>query len=107
MKRLKLLLVSLSALACLTSCISANTSANNGSVVSYSNNGTGLIVLCTHDLGGAEGWYCRFIRDTYTDNIYMTYFEKHGYGGGGSLSPYYNANGEIMKYEEFKTVHVH
>ena len=99
-KKLGLLFAGLIAVACLAGCDS-----NEETVKTYSNANGGLIVLCDHYLGNDS--YVRFIRDAYTDNIYMAYFEKHGYGGGGSLSPYYNDNGEIMKYEAFKTVHVH
>ena len=99
-KKLGLLFTGLIALTCLTGCDNSEET-----VKTYSGANGGLTALCEHYLGNDS--YVRFIRDTYTDNIYMTYFEKHGYGGGGSLSPYYNTNGEIIKYEEFKTVHVH
>ena len=45
--------------------------------------------------------------DTYTDNIYIKCFEEDFYAGGGSMSPYYNAEGKIMKYDEFTQVHKH
>ena len=74
--------------------IEINTSTNSG-----------LTILCEHSLGGDK--VCRFIRDMYTDNIYMAYYERHGYGAGGNLTPYYTAEGKIMNYTEFKTIHIH
>lgn len=98
-KKLSLLFTFLFALTCLSGC------KGEGDIDTHPSVNDGMVRLCDHYLDNA--CYTSFIRDTYTDNIYVTYFEKHGYGGGGSLSPYYNAKGEIMKYEEFKVVHVH
>ena len=75
-----------------------------GEVTNYTNTNSGLVRLCTHNVDDS---YVTFIRDTYTDNIYIKYFEKLGNGGGGSLSPYYNSEGQIMKYSEFVEVHKH
>ena len=82
----------------------ASCSPSEGEVTNYTNTNNGLVKLCQHIVDDS---YITFIRDTYTDNIYMKCFEKHGYGGGGSLSPYYNAEGQIMKYSEFVEVHKH
>ena len=67
------------------------------------------------DLARERHTFYSYSKNKLVDYIYQTKTGKkkgifvfaHGYGGGGSLSPYYNTNGEIMKYEEFKTVHVH
>lgn len=64
----------------------------------------GVVILCTHTLGNLK---LSFIRDTYTENIYVKMFQSIDRGGGGSLSPYYNADGQIMKYSEFVEVHKH
>lgn len=100
MRKLSLLFVGLLSMLCLFGC---NDTSEH--IEKYSNVNSGLTVLCDHYLG--KNIYVRFIRDAYTDNVYMIYFEEHAYEGGGSLSPYYNASGEIMKYDEFKIVHVH
>lgn len=103
MKKISLLLAGLTAVFCLAGC-----SNESERITNYNANSTnGLVVLCTHELGDVQSTTITFIRDTYTDNIYVKCFEKHGYGGGGSLSPYYNADGEIMKYSEFQEVHKH
>ena len=102
MKRIKTLLLSVLALT-LVGC-SNNVRGEEGKVANYGNYTGGLVTLCKH---GLEEGGVTFIRDTYTDNIYMIHFEGHGYAGGGGITPYYNANGEIMKYQEFKTVHTH
>ena len=98
-KKLSLLFTSLFVLTCLAGC------KEEGDINTHSSTNNSIVVLCNHYLGNA--CYISFIRDTYTDNIYMTYFEKQGYGVGGGLLPYYNSKGEIMKYEEFKVVHTH
>lgn len=99
MKKIRLFLVSLAALFCLSSC------KKGEQIVSYdSDTNSGLVVLCIHS---NKGFQITFIRDTYTDNIMIEFFERHGTAAGGSLSYYYNANGEIMKYDEFITVHKH
>ena len=67
------------------------------------NNTSGLIVLCTHYLGSDHSTSVKFIHDTYTDNIYMKSLDLRG----ESMSPYYNAEGKIMKYDEFTQVHKH
>ena len=100
MRKLSLLFVGLLSTLCLSSCNDTSEHITN-----YSDVNDGLTVLCDHYIGDYS--HVRFIRDTYTDNIYMTYFEKRGYGGGGGICPYYNAEGKIMKYDEFKIVHVH
>ncbi len=97
-KKLSLLFTSLFALTCLVGC------KEEGDIDTHHSIKDGMVRLCDHYLGSR---CISYIRDTCTDNIYVIYFEKQGYGGAGSLSPYYNANGEIMKYEEFKVVHVH
>lgn len=102
MKKISLLLAGLTAMFCLTGC---NDDKSEHIINHNTNNTNGLAVLCTHDIGDAVT--ITFIRDTYTDNIYVTYYEGHGYGGGGNMSPYYNADGEIMNYTEFKQVHKH
>ena len=66
----------------------------------------GLVVLCTHKLSDSKT-NIAFIRNTYTDNIYIKCFEEDFYAGGESMSPYYNAEGKIMKYSEFTQVHKH
>ena len=99
MKKISLLLVGLTAIFCLTGC------KKEGDIDTHPSINGGMVRLCDHYLDNAS--YISFIRDTYTDNISMTYFEKQGYGGGGGLLPYYNSNGEIMKYTEFKQVHKH
>ena len=63
----------------------------------------GLIVLCTHYLGSDHSTSVKFIHDTYTNNIYLKSLDLRG----GSMSPYYNAEGKIMKYDEFTQVHKH
>lgn len=78
--------------------------SDEGDVKTYNTESSGLVRLCMHIVDDS---YTTFIRDTYTDNIYMKVWEKHGYGGGVSMVPYYNAKGEIMKYSEFQTVHKH
>ena len=65
-----------------------------------------LVVLCTHKLSDSKT-NIAFIRNTYTDNIYIKCFEEDFYAGGESMSPYYNAEGKIMKYSEFTQVHKH
>ena len=67
------------------------------------NNTSGLIVLCMHYLGSDHSTSVKFIHDTYTDNIYMKSLDLRG----ESMSPYYNAEGKIMKYDEFTQVHKH
>lgn len=62
----------------------------------------GFVTLCSHNDSRLT-----FMRDPYTDNIYIRYYEHHGYGGGGSFGPYYNSEGQIMKYQEFLEVHRH
>ena len=59
----------------------------------------GMITLCKHYVEGPGRW-AYFIRDTYTDNIYVFAYE-------GSPVPYYNKDGAIMKYSEFQRVHKH
>ena len=107
MKKIKILLISLMAAICLVGCDDDNSER----ITNYdnNNNANGLVVLCLHKLSDSETKKTNitFIRDTYTDNIYIKYFEEDYYAGGGSLSPYYNAEGKIMKYAEFTQVHKH
>lgn len=99
MKKLKLLLL-LPALV-LASCSMPDVEATeNYETSAYTN----FTVLCIHTISNVEK--LEFILDPYTQNIYVTTTSGVGDGKGG-ITPYYNAKGEIMKYEEFKTVHVH
>ena len=103
MKKIKLLLIGVMTAFCLAGC-----SDNSKHDTSYdADNASGLIVLCTHYLGSDHSISIKFVHDTYTDNIYIKYFEEDFYAGGGSMSPYYNAEGKIMKYDEFTQVHKH
>lgn len=102
MKKKLLLLLPLLLLT-LASCTS-NVRNEEGKVENYGHYTGGIITLCKH---GLEEGGVTFIRDTYTDNIYMIHYEGHGYAGGGGLTPYYNAEGQIMKYSEFVEVHKH
>lgn len=63
----------------------------------------GLVVSCTHYLDSDNSTSVKFIHDTCTDNIYLKSLVLRG----GSMSPYYNAEGKIMKYAEFTQVHKH
>ena len=99
MKKIKLLLIGVMAAFCLAGCSDKSeydTSYNADSA-------TGLVVLCTHYLSSDHSTSVKFIHDTYTDNIYMKSLDLRG----GSMSPYYNAEGKIMKYDEFTQVHKH
>ena len=99
MKKIKLLLISIITAFCLAGC--SDKSEHN---TSYDDNNTsGLIVLCTHYLSSDHSTAVKFIHDTYTDNIYMKSLDLRG----GSMLPYYNAEGKIMKYAEFTQVHKH
>lgn len=105
MKKIKLLLIGVMAAFCLVGC----SDDKSEHITNYdSNNATGLAILCTHKLSDLK-INITFIRDTYTDNIYVKCFKGHSYGyvGSVSLSPYYNADGKIMKYDEFTQVHKH
>ena len=104
--KIKILLASLIVAGCLTGC-GDNSSEH---ITNYDTDNTnGLVVLCSHELG--QSTTITFIRDTYTDNIYIKCFEEHGYGknysSSASLSPYYNTEGKIMSYTEFTQVHKH
>ena len=99
MKKISLLLIGVMAAFCLASC-----SDNSNQDTSYdANNASGLIVLCTHYLGSDHSTSVKFIHDTYTDNIYLKSLDLRG----ESISPYYNAEDKIMKYDEFTQVHKH
>lgn len=99
MKKIKLLLIGVMIAFCLASC-----SDNSNHDTSYdANNASGLIVLCTHYLSSDHSTAVKFIHDTYTDNIYMKSLDLRG----GNILPYYNAEGKIMKYDEFMQVHKH
>ena len=99
MKKIKLLLISIITAFCLAGC--SDTSNHD---TSYdADNATGLVVLCTHYLNSDHSTAVKFIHDTYTDNIYMKSLDLRG----GNMLPYYNAEGKIMKYDEFTQVHKH
>ena len=113
MKNIKILLISQLILLCLVGWIGFTlvilTGCNNKTELDSSmivDDTNGLVVLCLHKLSDSKT-NITFIHDTYTDNIYMKCFEEDCYIGGGSLSPYYNAEGKIMKYDEFTQVHKH
>ena len=55
---------------------------------------TGLVILCTHYLNSDHSTSVKFIHDTCTDNIYLKSLDLRGV----SMSPYYNAEGKIMKF---------
>ena len=99
MKKIKLLLIGVMAAFCLAGC--SDIAKNDTSYDTDS--ATGLVVLCTHYLGSDHSMSIKFVHDTYTDNIYIKNLDLHG----GSISPYYNAEGKIMKYDEFTQVHKH
>ena len=113
MKNIKILLISQLILLCLVGWIgftlavlpgcSSKTELDSSTTVDDAN---GLIVLCLHKLSDSKT-NITFIRDTYTDNIYIKCSEEDCYTGSGSLSPYYSAEGKIMKYDEFTQVHKH
>ena len=99
MKKISLLLIGVMTTFCLAGC-----SDNSNHDTSYdADSATGLVVLCTHYLNSDHSTSIKFIHDTCTDNIYMKSLDLRG----GSMSPYYNAEGEIMKYDEFMQVHKH
>lgn len=113
MKNIKILLVSKLILLCLVGWIGftltvltgCSSKAEHGSSTTVDDT-NGLVVLCLYKLSYPKT-NITFIRDTYTDNIYIKYFEVDFYAGGGSMSPYYNAEGKIMKYDEFTQAHKH
>ena len=99
MKKISLLLIGVTTAFCLASC-----SDNSKHDTSYdADNASGLIVLCTHYLSSDHSTSVKFIHDTYTDNIYLKSLDLRGL----SMLPYYNAEGKIMKYDEFTQVHKH
>ena len=110
MKNVKILLISQLILLCLVSLVgftlavltgcSSKTELDSNMTV---NDTDGLVVLCTHYLGSDHSTSVKFIHDTYTDNIYMKSLDLRG----ESMLPYYNAEGKIMKYDEFAQVHKH
>ena len=93
-KLICLFLASLVAL-CSTGCTLNSNDTNTGPKDSV------LETLCVHTVNSRME--VNFIRDTTTENIYIIY---DGYYAG-SLQPYYNKNGEIMKYDEFQKIHKH
>ena len=99
MKKIKSLLIGVMAAFCLTGC----SDTTNHDTSYDADSSTGLIVLCTHYLSSDHSTSIKFVHDTYTDNIYMKSLDLRG----GSMSPYYNAEGKIMKYDEFTQVHKH
>lgn len=99
MKKTKLLLIGVMTAFCLAGC-----SDKSEHDTSYdADSATDLVVLCTHYLSSDHSTAVKFIHDTYTDNIYMKSLDLRG----GNMSPYYNAEGKIMKYDEFTQVHKH
>ena len=113
MKNIKILLVSQLILLCLVGWIGFTLAVLTGCSSKAEPDSSmtvddtdGLVVLCLHKLSDSKT-NITFIRDTYTDNIYIKCFEEDFYAGGGSFSPYYNAEGKIMKYDEFTQVHKH
>ena len=99
MKKIKSLSIGVIAAFCLAGC-----SDNADNNTSYdANNASGLVVLCTHYLGSDHSTSVKFIHDTYTNNIYLKSLDLRG----ESMLPYYNAEGMIMKYDEFTQVHKH
>ena len=58
--------------------------------------------ICRHDISIAYGGDItqQFYRDLATDNMYVLL------SSGSSLTPYYNDEGKIMKYQEFKKQHI-
>lgn len=110
MKNIKILLVNQLILLCLVGWIgftlavltgcSSKAEPDSSTTVDDVN---GLVVLCTHYLNNDHSTSIKFVHDTYTDNIYMKSLDLRG----GSMSPYYNAEGKIMKYDEFVQVHKH
>jgi len=96
MKKLKLLL--LLPILFLTSC---DVLSEPKKITTYeAEDDAGLVILCKHML---VDYAYYFIHDTYTDNIYIQMNSSYK----GNLSPYYNSNGEVMKYSEFILVHKH
>lgn len=76
------------------------TGCNDEKVKTYSNSSTeGMVLLCKHYVDECGRWVY-FVRDLYTDNIYMMTYE-------GAVTPYYNKDGVMMKYSEFQRVHKH
>lgn len=57
-----------------------------------------IVEICTH--GNNTEW-TTYLRDTITDNVYIQRSTHYGYSGGTSVCPYYDAEGNIMKYSEF------
>ena len=99
MKKIKLLLIGVMTTFCLAGC---NDKSEHDT--SYdADSATGLVVLCTHYLGSDHSTSVKFIHDTYTNNIYLKSLDLRG----ESMLPYYNAEGKIMKYDEFTQVHKH
>lgn len=58
--------------------------------------------ICNHSINAAYTTDARqqFYRDLITDNMYVMLRID------GSLTPYYNDKGEIMKYQEFEKLHI-
>ena len=114
MKKISLLLIGVTTALCLVGWVGFTLAVLNGCSSKAEpdssttvDDANGLVVLCTHYLNSDHSTSIKFVHDTYTDNIYMKCFEKQGYAGGGNMSPYYNAEGKIMKYDEFTQVHKH
>ncbi len=84
-------------------CLASCSDNSKHDTIYDANNATSLIVLCTHYLGSDHSTSVKFIHDTCTDNIYLKSLDLRG----ESMSPYYNAEGKIMKYAEFTQVHKH
>ena len=117
MKKISLLLMGVTTALCLVGWVGFTLAVLNGCSdksepdssmtvddTSYdADSATGLVVLCTHYLSSDHSTSVKFIHDTYTNNIYLKSLDLRG----GSMSPYYNAEGKIMKYDEFTQVHKH
>ena len=110
MKNIKILLISQLILLCLVGWVGFTLAVLNGRSDKTEPDSSmtvddtdGLVVLCTHYLGSDHSTSVKFIHDTYTNNIYLKSLDLRG----ESMLPYYNAEGKIMKYDEFTQVHKH
>ena len=113
MKKISLLLMGVTTALCLVGWVGFTLAVLNGCSSKAEpdssttvDDANGLVVLCLHKLSNSKT-NITFIHDTYTDNIYMKCSKEDCYAGGRSMLPYYNAEGKIMKYDEFTQVHKH
>lgn len=95
MKKLKLLLLLSTSLFSLSAC------GENESQYQYG----AFTTICTHGITNASK--LTFFKSNDTDLMYTLVEFRSGYGGGASFNPYYNQDGNIMTYNEFKEVHRH